>query len=373
MTDVDVIIPCYNYGHFLPTCLQSVLCQQGVKVQILIIDDASTDNSGDIAAAIAEQDDRVKLLRHSINEGHISTYNDGLAWASAKYTILLSADDMLTPGSLSRATGVMEDHSDVGFAYGPVIRTQSPELELPGAEGDDRCWTISGIDYIRRLCATGENVVATPAAVVRTSVQKKIGGYRKELPHAGDMEMWLRFAAVSTVGYVNKVQAYYRMHGQNMSSRYENLRDFHQRVEVFRIFFEHYGHSVCEATELRDMAFQTLSREALDAASDAFDDRNLEQCEDLIKCAAALAPNIRLSTRWKRLKYKRLIGWTLWSAVRPFARRVNKLVRDQAIRSRVRAMPQSPSLRTPFECATIEGVCSGSRGSVGPGEVPRRK
>lgn len=372
MNRVSVIIPCYNYGRFLHSCLNSVLSQRGVEVHVLVIDDASTDDSASICGEIAARDERVELLRHATNKGHIDTYNEGISWASEKYTLLLSADDLLTPGSLFRATQVMENHPEVGFTYGPVMHTDMPEEERFQAKEGYRWWIFPGQEYIRTLCSTGENVAATPTAVVRTSVQKQLGGYRKELPHAGDMEMWLRFAAVSPVGYVDEVQAYYRIHGGNMSARYEGLRDFQQRVEVFNIFFDHYGYLIAESTCLKNRVFHILSHEALDVASDAFDTRDLERCLELSDYAATLDPTVRRCSRWKRLQYKQLMGVRLWTAIRPLARRVKQLMKDRATQrrtleavgldSRPSAEPLTALSNSHFSCV----------GAVGPGLIVKR-
>src|SRR4051812_45731281 len=103
---VSVVIPCYNYGEYLAACVDSVLAQAGVDVEILVIDDASTDDSARTATAIAGRDPRVEVRVHRANIGHIRTYNEGLAWASGDYTVLLSADDLLAPGALRRADEV---------------------------------------------------------------------------------------------------------------------------------------------------------------------------------------------------------------------------------------------------------------------------
>ena len=99
------MIPCYNYGRYLNDCVESVLSQLGVEVRVLIIDDASTDSTPQIASAFAARDQRVEFHRHDRNLGHIATYNEGLSLADSTYSVLLDADDMLTPGCLSaRAT-----------------------------------------------------------------------------------------------------------------------------------------------------------------------------------------------------------------------------------------------------------------------------
>jgi glycosyltransferase involved in cell wall biosynthesis len=317
MSRVDVFIPCYKYGHYLRGCAQSVLSQEGVDVRVLILDDASPDNTEEVAKQLAEEDDRVTYRKHPVNRGHIATYNEGLQWARGDYLLLLSADDLLVPGALHRAVSLMDRHPDVGLTHGRVIRTERPG-EVPSSGGRDGGWkVVSGWEYICSICQTGENVVATPTAVVRTSAQHKVGGYRKELPHAGDMEMWLRLAAVSAVGYVDADQAYYRMHGQNMSEGYPALRDLRQRREVFRMFFDGWGGLVPDAARLWATALQNLSREAFWEASKMFDAQQPGLCQELLELSADLDPSIRSTKEWKRLGMKRLVGARVWKRLKP--------------------------------------------------------
>src|SRR3954453_21056063 len=120
---VSVVIPCYKYGRYLPDCVRSVLDQEGVDARVLIIDDASPDDSAEVALRLAAEDERVEARIHEVNRGHIATYNEGLLeWADGDYSVLLSADDLLTPGSLARAAAVLTEHPDVGFVYGHALK-----------------------------------------------------------------------------------------------------------------------------------------------------------------------------------------------------------------------------------------------------------
>src|SRR5262249_50316333 len=129
MSQVDVIIPCYKYGHYLQACVESVLSQQGVVVRVLILDDCSPDNTPEVAGNLALRDGRVEYRRHTVNHGHIATYNEGLLeWASGDYVLLLSADDLLTPGALERAVRLFDSHPEVGLVYGRQIVFQTEEV-----------------------------------------------------------------------------------------------------------------------------------------------------------------------------------------------------------------------------------------------------
>lgn len=86
MQRVDVVIPCYNYAHFLEECVGSVLSQAGVDVRVLILDDYSPDNTPEVGMALASRDKRVTYRRHTANEGHIATYNGGSSGRAATYS-----------------------------------------------------------------------------------------------------------------------------------------------------------------------------------------------------------------------------------------------------------------------------------------------
>lgn len=127
---VSVVVPCYNYGRFLPQCIGSLLAQSDVAVEVLIIDDASRDNSAELAKDLAARDPRVSVIVHDRNHGHIATYNEGLAHARGEYSVLLSADDMLPAGSLARAVALMESEASVGLVYGSPFNFS--ESDPPG-------------------------------------------------------------------------------------------------------------------------------------------------------------------------------------------------------------------------------------------------
>lgn len=138
MSTVDVVVPCYNYGRYLRACVDSILTQRDVDVRILIIDDMSNDSSEEVGRALAREDARVTYRRHTVNQGHIKTFNEGIIdWATADYTLLLSADDMLTPGALARAAQALNRHPEAGLVCGLGARRD------PAAHSD-MMWNRAG-------------------------------------------------------------------------------------------------------------------------------------------------------------------------------------------------------------------------------------
>ncbi len=321
VSSVSVIVPCYNYASYLRGCVESVLSQEGVDVRILIIDDASPDNTPEVGMQLAKEDSRVEYRRHSVNQKHIATYNEGLAWASGDHTLLLSADDMLTPGALVRAARVMDAHPEVGLVYGRQIlldnTAQSGSLMKVREEEGYRLMT--GPAFVASLCCSASNPVNTPTAVIRTSLLARTGGYRADLPHTADMELWLRFGLHGSVAFLESEQAYKRMHGANMQLDYTQgaLRDLQGRHAAFDRFFEQCSDSNLDRKELHIRAIRTLAEEAFWAASGAFDRGHQANCQALLDYSLSLCPDLAASSQWSRLSWKRRMGPQLWSWVRP--------------------------------------------------------
>jgi glycosyltransferase involved in cell wall biosynthesis len=209
---IDIAVPCYNYGRFLNDCIASVLAQKILKLRILIIDNASTDHSAEIAQQLAAKDRRVEVVRHSRNLGQHASFNEAIDWASSAYFVLLCADDLLVPDALTGAVEILQKHANVGFAYGRGYYSSAPLPVLN--ETPRRPWQIlAGDDVLRRFCRDGVNHIPGPSAVVvRTEVQKQAGYYRRELPHTDDFEMWMRLTRLGAVARTEAYHAILRLH-----------------------------------------------------------------------------------------------------------------------------------------------------------------
>jgi len=290
MSSVSVVIPCYNYGHFLEEAVTSVLDDQaGVDVRVLIIDDASSDDSAEVAGKIAAREPRVELITHAANKGNVATYNEGLLeWADGDYCVLMSADDLLTPGALRRARDLLDAKPDVGFVYGRALWVKHG-APLPTARTNVRGWSVwHGQRWIEHRFRQAENPINSPEVVVRTSLQKRVGGYDARLPHAGDLEMWMRLAANADVGFIRGVdQAYYRIHQQNMSNAFSALKDLRQRRLVFQTVLDRYGEKLPDPDHLSALVHRALAREALWAAGRAYDRGRIRQTEFALRLLGA--------------------------------------------------------------------------------------
>jgi hypothetical protein len=341
LASIDVVVPCYNYGRFLRQCTESVLTQTGVDVRVLVIDDASPDNTAEVATALA-RDPRVAVRRHVTNQGHIATYNEGLEWASADYTLLLSADDYLLPGALCRVSNLMDASPEVGFTFGNAIELsvsghETRTRSVAGAANSSDACVLRGREFI--VLSGVNNLVPTCTAVVRTELQKRLGGYRYQLPHTGDMEMWLRFAAHASVGFIPEYQGVYRQHGVNMSTAYYSvidgrltylrhgrLADLQQRKSALDCFAERCHDVLPASDDLLRRLYRQLANSGVSHASAAFNDGHMNEFRELSNFALAVCPKIASSPAWLKLSTKRWMGARTWRAIAPAAAAVLRSV-----------------------------------------------
>jgi glycosyltransferase involved in cell wall biosynthesis len=235
--------------------------------------------------------------------GHIATYNDGLRHATGDYVVLLSADDMLAPGCLARATALLESNAEVGFVYGYAQRfaDQPP----PNIRTKVRSWSVwTGEEWLKRICRRGSNVIFCPEVVMRTTVMRELTGYDPRLPHSADFHLWLRAAARASVGRVNGCdQAFYRIHGRNMHlEKYAAIdSDFVARRHTFDFFFAEDRDALPTWPVLQQQVKRSLASEALLHVRRSYSEPSLtaDQRTTLLTLAEEILPQIRGGMLWR--------------------------------------------------------------------------
>ena len=332
MPSIDVLVPCYQYGGFLRECVASVLSQDVDNLRILIIDNASTDDSVEVARRLAAEDARIEVVAHAKNVGATASYNEGLDWVSADYFALLDADDLLAPGCLQRAIACMEADPNVSFTYGiEAFRYPDGKFEIHPGHSESAQWVVTpGIDFIANICRTPRNYVGAPTVVRRTSAQKRVGHYRAELPYTDDLEMWLRLASVGGVASISRMQGIRRVHEKQMSSDYRGamLRDFTEREAAFESFFRQEGRTLPGAQALFGQARRSLGDHAYWSAISHLFRGHVRESGRLLRFCLARRPSAAVLPP---------VGW-LMRMDRPLER-VGQIARESLRRFRSPAKP----------------------------------
>jgi hypothetical protein len=215
---VSFVVPTYNFARYLGECIPSLLAQDYRDFEVLVMDDASTDATAEVARSF--DDPRVRHVRNPTNLGHLRNFNRGLELARGRYLWLISADDRLRhPGALGRYVRLLEAHARVGYVFCPAIAL------VDGAETTlvDYSWhgerdaIVPGPRFLRRLLA-GNTIVAA-SGMARRECYARAGHFPLDLPYSGDWYLWCMFALDWEVAYVAEPLVNYRWHAASMGSQ----------------------------------------------------------------------------------------------------------------------------------------------------------
>src|SRR5262249_23435435 len=177
---VSVVIPCFNQGHFLGEAISSALKQDGVVVDVIVVDDGSTDDTAQVAAAFLA----VRYI-HQDNAGLSAARNTGLRLATATYVVFLDSDDRLLPGALSAGVAALAQNPEAVFAYGGHVNIDRWGAALPPTPGI----TLGADPYASLL---GNNCVVNPATVIyRRWIFDRVGAFDTGLTAAEDYDLYL--------------------------------------------------------------------------------------------------------------------------------------------------------------------------------------
>jgi glycosyltransferase involved in cell wall biosynthesis len=195
--DVTVVITCFNYGAFLPECLQSVLAQEGGEPRLIVVDDGSTDAR--TLAELARMPPQVELVRQS-NAGVAEARNAGLRRAQTPYALALDADDRLASDALLRLREPLQADPALGFSYGIMRFFGAWEGVL----------NMPAYDPYRLLYR--HNIGS--AALIRRELFADVGGYDPAFAGYEDWEFWVHALQRGWRGRrVEEVTLLYRRHG----------------------------------------------------------------------------------------------------------------------------------------------------------------
>ena len=222
MPHVSVVIPAYNQARFLRTAVESVLDEPRDDVEVIVVDDGSTDDTPTIATALAARDGRVRLVRQP-NAGVAAARNAGLRLASGRHVCFLDADDALLAGGMAAHCAVLDGDPAVAFTYGDALLVDEEDRRLPETYSVGRARTILSGDILPSLLLGG---YFPPASVmVRRDVLDRIGGFEPALGGHADYDLWLRIVAGGgRAVYLGAPVARYRRHPAGMSRDVEHMR-----------------------------------------------------------------------------------------------------------------------------------------------------
>ncbi|MFU8830727.1 MAG: glycosyltransferase family 2 protein [Wenzhouxiangella sp.] len=216
---VSVITPVFNGATWLGEALDSALAQTFPSIEIIVVNDGSTDDSLAIARSRADNCEKIRIIDQP-NAGLPAARNRALKLARGAYLALLDADDAWFPNHLLLAMKAFEDDPDLGLVHSNIQR-----VDADGAVVDipPRCWH-EDMDAFEALALRHEHV-SCPTAVFSRTALDTVGGFDPRFTGLGceDRDLWLRIAERFRIRYLDQVTARYRLHPASMSAAGERM------------------------------------------------------------------------------------------------------------------------------------------------------
>ena len=199
----SLIIPCYNYGRYLGEALQSALAQDQPGLEIIVVDDGSSDETLEVARSFAG----IQVI-HQANAGDGAARNNGAAVARGEVLVFMDADDLLTPDSVSRRYQLLRDHPEYGYAVCWARNFPCPRTGVTLTPAQEE----------------GVKGIGTCVFSVRRDVFWQVGPFDLRST-ANDLEWLVRASELGVkCGVVAETLVHRRIHGENISRDYNNKK-----------------------------------------------------------------------------------------------------------------------------------------------------
>lgn len=210
---VSVIIPCYNNGKYIEECVRSVLNQTYTNFEIIIINDASTDDSAQkIEKLQKENPQKITVITNKKNLERSASRNTGIAKSKGELVCILDGDDRWYPQKLTRQVQAMQEDPELAFCgTGRDLLDKDSKIETSNSY-----FTRSGeifLHLLARRCS-----ILTSSVMLRRSIINKVGGFDRNLNLAEDFDYWVRASFLGRYKHIPEELVSYRIHEAQSTS-----------------------------------------------------------------------------------------------------------------------------------------------------------
>lgn len=254
MPRISIIIPTYNRARFVAQAIESVQTQTFADWEMIVVDDASEDDTPGIVAKQVAQDQRIKYFRNEVNLGISRTRNRGLELAQGEYIAVLDSDDIWCDmEKLQKQSDFLEQHPDYSLIGGAVIL-----VDEQGSEIGRRQPPIADQDIRSGLLL--KNTLVHSSIMYRREAVKGLGGYDVKLSSGEDYDLWLRLGREHKLANLPDYVVKYRVHSGNISisERLKTLRINLELVKKNKDYYPGYFRALCRRL-LRLSAYQIMA------------------------------------------------------------------------------------------------------------------
>ncbi len=213
---ISVVMAVYNSAQTLPESIESILHQTFGDFDFIIVDDGSTDETGEILHDYARLDSRIKLYSQE-NSGLIASLNRYCRFATGRYIARMDADDISLSNRFEKQFRFLEAHPEIGV-LGTWIQDISPN------EPDGIVWPVPADPEVVGWFLLFGNCIAHPSVMMRRELLERVGYYRADAVHVEDYDLWIRASDITGLANIPEVLVQYRLSAGSVSGRNLSLQ-----------------------------------------------------------------------------------------------------------------------------------------------------
>lgn len=233
---MSIGIPAYNNGDYIGETIESILAQSYENLELVIVDDNSTDNTYEVISAYAQRDSRVHVYKNETNLGMSGNWNRCLELTQGEYLKLVCADDLLSRDMVAREIAVLEEH--------PEVVLVSSDTRLVDLNGNYRGWykrykkrgLVDGREVIRKGFFSQDLFGAPQANTFRRRAFEQIGGFSSEFHYIVDYDFFVEIAKLGKIYIIHEPLNYFRVRGDSNTGQV--MGEDKQKTQIY--VDEHY-------------------------------------------------------------------------------------------------------------------------------------
>ena len=219
---VSVIVPVFNVEKYIEDCVISIQNQTYRNIEIILVDDGSTDKSGQICDLLKQKDNRIKVY-HNLNNGVCFARNYAIKRATGKYILPVDGDDIIANTYIEKAVKVLEEDDNIGIVYckAKFFGKKNYEWNLP--EFSLRRMLLSNIIFV--------------TAIFRKNDWVAVGGFKEKMKYGiEDYDFWLSIIELNRKVYkIPEILFYYRISNSTRSTKFASNKS--QKEEMYKMIY----------------------------------------------------------------------------------------------------------------------------------------
>lgn len=231
---VTLICICYNHEPFVLESLDSVISQSYKNIQIIIVDDASTDNSVKEIEKWLVNKSNITFIKNKINVGNTISFNKALKLVEGDFIIDLATDDVLLHNTIATQIDAFKTNEQKALVFGnaELINEQGNFLSYYFDVDTQKCVkdkSLHTINYIHIL--KGGNCMCSVSAMIRTTILKELGGFDENLFYE-DLDVWLRITRKYPIHFIDTPLIKKRLVSQSQSSFFYQNNAYSKKINT---------------------------------------------------------------------------------------------------------------------------------------------